>query len=69
MLSIPWLGNRNLDIPGACEEGRMLVYGSLIREPLRVGADPCFVLAGRRILEVFWLGYWFYKLMGQHNVI
>src|SRR5260370_4837897 len=43
------------------DEGRMLVYGSLTREPIRVGADPPFILAGRRILEVFWLGYWFYK--------
>jgi len=43
------------------EEGRMLVYGSLTGEPIRVGADPRFILAGRRILEVFWLGYWFYK--------
>src|SRR5260221_5177112 len=43
------------------DEGRMLVYGSLPREPIRVGADPRFILAGRRILEVFWLGYWFYK--------
>ena len=40
------------------EEGRMLVYGSLTGEPIRVGADPRFILAGRRILEVFWLGYW-----------
>src|SRR5262249_1656129 len=23
--------------------------------------DPRFILTGRRILEVFWLGYWFYK--------
>jgi NADPH:quinone reductase len=38
------------------EEGRMLVYGSFTREPMRVGADPRFILAGRRILEVFWLG-------------
>jgi NADPH:quinone reductase-like Zn-dependent oxidoreductase len=44
------------------EEGRMLVYGSLTREPIRVGADPRFILAGRRILEVFWLGYWLSKL-------
>jgi len=44
------------------EEGRMLVYGSLTRQPIRVGADPGFILAGRRILEVFWLGYWFPKL-------
>jgi NADPH:quinone reductase-like Zn-dependent oxidoreductase len=40
------------------EDGRMLVYGSLTREPIRVGADPRYILAGRRILEVFWLGYW-----------
>jgi NADPH:quinone reductase-like Zn-dependent oxidoreductase len=44
------------------EEGRMLVYGSLTGEPIRVGADPRLILAGRRILEVFWLGYWFYRL-------
>ncbi len=44
------------------EEGRMLVYGSLTGEPIRVGADPRLILAGRRILEVFWLGYWFSKL-------
>jgi NADPH:quinone reductase-like Zn-dependent oxidoreductase len=40
------------------DEGRMLVYGSLTREPMRVGADPRYILAGRRILEVFWLGYY-----------
>ncbi|HEX4203822.1 MAG TPA: zinc-binding dehydrogenase, partial [Ktedonobacteraceae bacterium] len=39
------------------DDGRMLVYGSLTGEPIRVGADPRFILAGRRILEVFWLGY------------
>ena len=44
------------------EEGRMLVYGSLTGEPIRVGADPRFILAGRRILEVFWLGYWLPRL-------
>jgi NADPH:quinone reductase len=44
------------------DEGRMLVYGSLTGEPIRVGADPRFILAGRRILEVFWLGYWFRRL-------
>src|SRR5260221_3863634 len=32
------------------EEGRMLVYGSLTGEPIRVGADPRFILPGRRIL-------------------
>ncbi|WP_236023039.1 zinc-binding dehydrogenase [Dictyobacter formicarum] len=45
-------------------EGRMLVYGSLTGEPIHVGADPRFILAGRRILEVFWLGYWFPRLDG-----
>jgi NADPH:quinone reductase len=44
------------------EEGRMLVYGSLTGEPIRVGADPRSILAGHRILEVFWLGYWFPRL-------
>jgi hypothetical protein len=43
----------------------MLVYGSLTGEPIRVGADPRFILAGRRILEVFWLGYWFHKLIPE----
>jgi NADPH:quinone reductase len=44
------------------DDGRMLVYGSLTGEPIRVGADPRFILAGRRILEVFWLGYWFSRI-------
>jgi NADPH:quinone reductase len=44
------------------EEGRMLVYGSLTGEPIRVGADPRYILAGHRILEVFWLGYWLPRL-------
>jgi NADPH:quinone reductase len=44
------------------DEGRMLVYGSLTGEPIRVGADPRFILAGHRILEVFWLGYWLPRL-------
>lgn len=44
------------------EEGRMLVYGSLTGEPIRVGVDPRLILAGRRILEVFWLGYWLPRL-------
>src|SRR5262249_15726950 len=47
---------------GVGGEGRMLVYGSLTGEPIRVGADPRFILAGRRILEVFWLAYWFPRL-------
>lgn len=44
------------------DEGHMLVYGSLTGEPMQVGADPRFILAGRRILEVFWLGYWLPRL-------
>jgi NADPH:quinone reductase len=47
------------------EEGRMLVYGSLTGEPVRVGEDPRYILAGRRILEVFWLGYWLPRLEEQ----
>jgi NADPH:quinone reductase-like Zn-dependent oxidoreductase len=44
------------------EDGRMLVYGSLTGEPIRVGEDPRYILSGRRILEVFWLGYWLPRL-------
>jgi NADPH2:quinone reductase len=44
------------------EEGRMLVYGSLTGEPIRVGEDPRYVLSGRRVLEVYWLGYWLPRL-------
>ena len=44
------------------EEGRMLVYGSLTGQPIRVGADPRLILAGHRVLEVFWLGYWLPRL-------
>jgi NADPH:quinone reductase-like Zn-dependent oxidoreductase len=44
------------------EEGRMLLYGSLSGEPIRVGDDPRYILAGRRVLEVFWLGYWLPRL-------
>jgi NADPH:quinone reductase len=40
------------------EDGRMLLYGSLTRRPMLVGDDPRYVLAGRRRLEVYWLGYW-----------
>lgn len=40
------------------DDGHMLVYGSLTGEPIRVGADPRFILAGNRTLEVYWLGYW-----------
>lgn len=44
------------------DDGRMLVYGSLTGEPIRVGVDPRFILAGNRILEVYWLGYWLARL-------
>jgi NADPH:quinone reductase len=40
----------------------MLVYGSLSGESIRVGDDPRYILAGRRVLEVFWLGYWLPRL-------
>lgn len=44
------------------DDGHMLIYGSLTGEPIRVGADPRFILAGNRILEVYWLGYWLQEL-------
>jgi NADPH:quinone reductase-like Zn-dependent oxidoreductase len=44
------------------EDGRMLVYGSLTGEAIRVGEDPRDILSGRRTLEVFWLGYWLPRL-------
>jgi NADPH:quinone reductase-like Zn-dependent oxidoreductase len=44
------------------EEGRMLVYGSLTKEPIRVGENPRDILSGRRTLEVYWLGYWLPRL-------
>jgi NADPH:quinone reductase len=44
------------------EDGRMLVYGSLTHEPILVGDDPRYILSGRRILEVYWLGYWLPRL-------
>ena len=44
------------------EDGRMLVYGSLTGEPIRVGEDPRYILSGRRVLEVYWLGYWLPRL-------
>jgi NADPH:quinone reductase-like Zn-dependent oxidoreductase len=40
----------------------IVMLRSLTGEPIRVGADPRLILAGRRILEIFWLGYWFSKL-------
>lgn len=44
------------------EDGRMLVYGSLTGEPIRIGQDPRDILSGNRTLEVFWLGYWVTRL-------
>jgi NADPH:quinone reductase len=44
------------------EDGRMLVYGSLTGEPIRVGDDPRDILSGRRTVEVYWLGYWLPRL-------
>jgi NADPH:quinone reductase len=49
------------------EEGRMLIYGSLTGQPMLVGDDPRYILAGRRVLEVFWLGYWLPKLGAQER--
>jgi NADPH:quinone reductase len=44
------------------EDGRMLVYGSLTGEPIRVGENPRDILSGRRTVEVYWLGYWLPRL-------
>jgi NADPH:quinone reductase-like Zn-dependent oxidoreductase len=44
------------------EDGRMLLYGSLTSQPMLVGDDPRYILAGRRVLEVYWLGYWLPRL-------
>jgi hypothetical protein len=44
------------------EDGRMLVYGSLTGEAIRMGEDPRDILSGRRTLEVYWLGYWLPRL-------
>jgi NADPH:quinone reductase-like Zn-dependent oxidoreductase len=37
-------------------EARMLVYGTLSGEPLRV--DGRRMIAGKRVVEGFWLGHW-----------
>lgn len=37
-------------------DGRMLVYGTLSQEPLRI--DPRLMIAGKRVVEGFWLGHW-----------
>jgi NADPH:quinone reductase-like Zn-dependent oxidoreductase len=36
--------------------GRLLLYGTLSGEPIRI--DPRMMIAGRRIVEGFWLGHW-----------
>jgi NADPH:quinone reductase-like Zn-dependent oxidoreductase len=38
------------------EEGRMLVYGVLSEEPIRI--EPRRMIAGKTVLEGFWLGHW-----------
>ncbi len=37
-------------------DGRMLVYGTLDQSPLRI--DPRKMIAGRRVVEGFYLGHW-----------
>ncbi|MCW3065586.1 MAG: Zn-dependent oxidoreductase, NADPH:quinone reductase [Solirubrobacterales bacterium] len=59
----PVVGQTGTDMFKALDEdGRMLVYGSLTGEPIRIGEDPRLILSGRRTLEVFWLGYWLPRL-------
>jgi NADPH:quinone reductase-like Zn-dependent oxidoreductase len=59
----PVVGQTGTEIFKALQEdGRMLVYGSLTGEAIRVGEDLRDILSGRRILEVFWLGYWLPRL-------
>jgi NADPH:quinone reductase-like Zn-dependent oxidoreductase len=43
-------------------EGHMLVYGTLSGEPLSI--DPRRMIAGKRVVEGFWLGHW----MRQRNI-
>jgi NADPH:quinone reductase-like Zn-dependent oxidoreductase len=38
------------------EEGRLLLYGTLSGEPVQI--DPRLMIAGRQIVEGFWLGHW-----------
>jgi NADPH:quinone reductase-like Zn-dependent oxidoreductase len=38
------------------DDGRLLVYGTLSQEPLRI--NPRLMIAGRRAVEGFWLGHW-----------
>ncbi|HYZ28017.1 MAG TPA: zinc-dependent alcohol dehydrogenase family protein [Thermoleophilaceae bacterium] len=59
----PVVGQTGTEIFEAlAEDGRMLVYGSLTGEPIRVGEDARYILSGRRRLEVYWLGYWLPRL-------
>jgi NADPH:quinone reductase len=37
-------------------EGRLLLYGTLSGEPVRI--DPRKMIAGKRVVEGFWLGHW-----------
>ena len=37
-------------------DGRMLVYGTLSQQPLQI--DPRHMIAGKRVVEGFWLGHW-----------
>jgi NADPH:quinone reductase-like Zn-dependent oxidoreductase len=37
-------------------DARMLVYGTLSGEPIRI--DPRLMIAGKRVVEGFWLGHW-----------
>ncbi len=38
------------------EDGRLLVYGTLDQQPLRI--DPRRMIAGKRVVEGFYLGHW-----------
>ncbi len=38
------------------DDGRMLVYGTLAQEPLRI--DPRRMIAAKRVIEGFYLGHW-----------
>lgn len=38
------------------EDGRLVVYGTLSGEPLRI--DPRRMISGKRVVEGFWLGHW-----------
>jgi NADPH:quinone reductase-like Zn-dependent oxidoreductase len=37
-------------------EGRLLLYGTLSGEPVRI--DSRLMIAGKRVVEGFWLGHW-----------